>query len=62
MTDEYHGYATESDYHEHYTLLAEIERSSDLLEIKEMLDRIDVILESRVYIESRYNRDVKISC
>jgi hypothetical protein len=53
MTDLYHGYATESDYHEHYTLLAEIERETDQTEIDSMKSRISVIVSRKIYNEVR---------
>ena len=51
--DEYHGYASESDYHEHHTLLALIELETCEDNTLEMLSRIEDILSSRTYIEVR---------
>jgi len=49
----YHGYATESDYHEHYSLLGLLEGEQDAGEHSSTLDRIKEILDRRTHIEIR---------
>lgn len=49
----YHGFASESDYHEHYTLLALVEAGSSQAEKVRMGKRIREIDDCRVFVETR---------
>lgn len=51
--DAYHGYATESDYHEHYCLLGSLEVERDHAERQAIQARITEILDRRIYAEVR---------
>lgn len=51
--DNYHGYESESDYHEHHTLLALIEIENCEAARQVMRGRIDIILKRRVFVETR---------
>jgi len=51
--DAYHGYASESDYHEHYYLLGELEVTPCPIEREAIKTRIIRIMDRRIYIEVR---------
>lgn len=46
--DPYHGYASESDYHEHHTLLAELEKAATHRERRAIRKRIREIKAAKV--------------